>query len=138
MLRYLEKIDVGEAEPRQVSISRCYFALIAAIQQPLNFAQVLSGLAGKIPLDTMAGRRVVVICNLKPAKMRGLFSYAMIFAASSEWNFGAPCVFVNACAGEDDKTVELVTPPAAAQVGERVTVEGFAQSPAAAELSMKV
>jgi hypothetical protein len=48
------------------------------------WSQVLSGLAGKIPLESMTGRRVVAICNLKPAKMRGLFSYAMIFAASSE------------------------------------------------------
>ena len=56
----------------------------ALLLQPLTWPpQVLSGLAGKIPLESMAGRRVVVICNLKPAKMRGLFSYAMIFAASS-------------------------------------------------------
>jgi tRNA-binding EMAP/Myf-like protein len=53
----------------------------------VNYSQqVLSGLAGKIPLESMTGRRVVAICNLKPAKMRGLFSYAMIFAASSETN----------------------------------------------------
>ena len=61
--------------------------LFCLVLQPLAAAdvclQVISGLAGKIPLETMVGRRVIVICNLKPAKMRGLFSYAMIFAASS-------------------------------------------------------
>ena len=85
--RYLEKIDVGEAEPRQV------WFLQAAAACPLQhvLSQVLSGLAGKIPLESMTGRRVVAICNLKPAKMRGLFSYAMIFAASSESASGNMC-----------------------------------------------
>lgn len=100
--------------------------------------QVLSGLAGKIPLESMTGRRVVAICNLKPAKMRGLFSYAMIFAASSELSLVPPTVVDNAWAGEDDKVVELVTPPEGAKVGERVTVEGFAQPPLEAQLSSKV
>ena len=45
---------------------------------------------------------------------------------------------IDARAGEDDKTVELVTPPAGAKVGERVTVEGFAQPPLEAQLSGKV
>jgi hypothetical protein len=103
--------------------------------------QVISGLAGKIPLETMVGRRVIVICNLKPAKMRGLFSYAMIFAASCACRkYATPCFscFIDAGAAEDDKTVELVAPPAAAPVGERVAVEGFNPCTPAAELNMKV
>ena len=47
---YLEEIDCGEAEPRQV----------------------ISGLVRHIPLDQMQQRPCVVLCNLKPAKMRGL------------------------------------------------------------------
>jgi tRNA-binding EMAP/Myf-like protein len=86
----------------------------------------------------MTGRRVVAICNLKPAKMRGLFSHAMIFAASSELKPSPPSFTDNSFTGEDDKVVELVTPPAGAKVGERVTVEGFAQPPLEAQLSGKV
>ena len=86
----------------------------------------------------MTGRRVVAICNLKPAKMRGLFSYAMIFAASSERIHGTPFLVHNLRTGEDDKVVELVTPPAGAKVGERVTVESFGQPPLEAQLSSKV
>ncbi|CAJ0952786.1 unnamed protein product, partial [Mesorhabditis belari] len=58
---YLEKIDVGEAEPRTV----------------------VSGLVKHVPLDQMQNRLVVVMCNLKPAKMRGVESKAMVMCASS-------------------------------------------------------
>jgi hypothetical protein len=40
---YMEKIDVGEAEPRQV----------------------LSGLANYVPIDRMMGASLLVICNLQ-------------------------------------------------------------------------
>jgi tRNA-binding EMAP/Myf-like protein len=35
---------------------------------------VVSGLAGKIPLEEMQNRPVILLCNLKPAKMRGIVS----------------------------------------------------------------
>ncbi|XP_046847472.1 tyrosine--tRNA ligase, cytoplasmic-like isoform X2 [Xenia sp. Carnegie-2017] len=57
---YLEKIDVGEAEPRTV----------------------ISGLAGLYPLEKLEGRDVVVLCNLKPVNMRGIKSEAMLLCAS--------------------------------------------------------
>lgn len=59
---YLEQIDVGEATPRTV----------------------VSGLVRHVPLDQMQNRLVVVMCNLKPAKMRGVESRAMVMCASSE------------------------------------------------------
>ena len=45
--------------------------------------QVVSGLAKFIPLEDLAGRRVVIVANLKPANMRGVKSQAMVLAASS-------------------------------------------------------
>ncbi|RXI00533.1 hypothetical protein DVH24_000767 [Malus domestica] len=54
-------------------------------------------------------RKVCVLCNLKPANMRGIKSEAMVLAASNS----------------DHTTVELVEPPEGAQVGERVTFPGF-------------
>jgi len=59
---YLEQIDVGEEEPRQV----------------------ISGLANFIPLDDMQGRMVTVLCNLKPVKMRGILSSGMVLCGSNE------------------------------------------------------
>lgn len=57
---YLEKIDVGEDEPRTV----------------------ISGLAGLFPLENLKDRKVVVLCNLKPVNMRGIKSQAMLLCAS--------------------------------------------------------
>ena len=45
--------------------------------------QVVSGLVKFIPEGEMQGRRVAVLCNLKPANMRGVQSQAMVLAASS-------------------------------------------------------
>lgn len=58
---YVEQIDVGESAPRTV----------------------VSGLVRHVPLDQMQNRLVVVLCNLKPAKMRGVESRAMVMCASS-------------------------------------------------------
>ncbi|CAB3405996.1 unnamed protein product [Caenorhabditis bovis] len=58
---YVEQIDVGETAPRTV----------------------VSGLVRHVPLDQMQNRLVVVLCNLKPAKMRGVESRAMVMCASS-------------------------------------------------------
>ncbi|KAL6414525.1 putative tRNA-binding protein [Ilyonectria robusta] len=81
---------------------------------------VCSGLNGLIPLEEMQGRKVIVVCNLKPVKMRGIKSCAMVLAASPVPK-----------EGEDDHKgpVELVAPPADAKAGERVFFEGFDGKP---------
>lgn len=81
---------------------------------------VCSGLNGLIPLEEMQGRKVIVVCNLKPVKMRGIKSCAMVLAASPVPK-----------EGEDDHNgpVELVAPPADAKAGERVFFEGFDGKP---------
>lgn len=58
---YVEEIDVGEEQPRTV----------------------VSGLVKYIPEPDMQQRLVVLVCNLKPASMRGVLSQAMVLAASS-------------------------------------------------------
>lgn len=44
---------------------------------------VVAGLAGKIPTDELVGKKVVCLTNLKPAKMRGIESRAMLLAAEN-------------------------------------------------------
>ncbi|KAI9014257.1 hypothetical protein DFJ74DRAFT_288128 [Hyaloraphidium curvatum] len=89
---YVEQIDIGEAKPRQVC----------------------SGLVKYIPsADLLVGKKIVVIANLKPAKMRGVESQAMLLAAESE----------------DGATVELVLAPEGSAPGDRVTVEGYTGEP---------
>lgn len=77
---------------------------------------VCSGLNGLVPLEEMQGRKVVVVCNLKPVTMRGIKSAAMVLAASPK-----------VAEGEDSHggPVELVNPPADAPAGDRVFFEGW-------------
>lgn len=58
---YVEKIDLGEAVPRTI----------------------VSGLAKWVPIEQMENRLVAVLCNLKPAKMRGVESQGMVLCASA-------------------------------------------------------
>ncbi|KAJ2085550.1 G4 quadruplex nucleic acid binding protein [Coemansia sp. S142-1] len=84
---YVEKIDVGEDEPRTV----------------------VSGLVRFIPIEQMQNRDVVLVCNLKPAAMRGVKSFAMVLCATST----------------DGNTVEFVEPPKGSKPGDRVYFEGY-------------
>jgi aminoacyl tRNA synthase complex-interacting multifunctional protein 1 len=82
---------------------------------------VCSGLNGLVPLEEMQGRKVVVVANLKPVKMRGIKSCAMVLAASPKLK-----------EGEEDNhagPVELVTPPPESKAGERVYFEGWKGEP---------
>merc|ERR1712020_260015 len=86
---YVEEIDCGEEKARTV----------------------ISGLVKFIPEAEMQDRLVVVLCNLKPSKMRGIVSEAMVM-----------------CASTPDK-VEILAPPAGAKPGDKVTVDGFVCKP---------
>lgn len=85
---WCEKIDVGEEEPREIASGiRAYYAEASDLE----------------------GKSVLVVCNLKPAKLGGFPSNGMVFCGTSE----------------DKSKVEFVEPPAEAQPGERVVCEGW-------------
>lgn len=86
---YLEKIDCGEEKPRTV----------------------VSGLVKFVPIEEMQNRMVIVLCNLKPAKMRGITSEAMVMCASTP------------------EKVEIMEPPANAVPGDLVSCDGFIHNP---------
>lgn len=44
---------------------------------------VVSGLVRFVPVEEMQNRMAVLLCNLKPAKMRGVTSEAMVMCAST-------------------------------------------------------
>ncbi|KAF9953407.1 G4 quadruplex nucleic acid binding protein [Mortierella alpina] len=77
---YVETVDVGEAEPRTV----------------------VSGLVKHIPIEEMENRWLVCVCNLKPATMRGVKSFAMVLAAT-----------------DDSGKLELVEPPKGSKPGDK-------------------
>lgn len=82
---YVEQIDCGEEKPRTV----------------------VSGLVKFVPIEEMKDRLVVVLCNLKPAKMRGVTSEAMVMCASTP------------------EKVEVLTPPPGSVPGDRVTFKTY-------------
>lgn len=88
---YVEKIDLGEGTPRQV----------------------VSGLVKFIPIEAMANRRVVCVANLKPTKLKGVESQAMVLCGKAT----------------DGSAMELVEPPEGVPLGERVTCEGHTDEP---------
>ncbi|KAL6764487.1 hypothetical protein V8C86DRAFT_1592312 [Haematococcus lacustris] len=88
---YVEEIDVGESAPRQI----------------------ISGLVKFVPEEAMRGLRVLVVCNLKPAKMREVMSFGMVLCASNETH---------------DQVVPVAVPEGVPN-GERCTVEGYEAAP---------
>ena len=76
-----------------------------------EFRTVVAGLAGKIPTEELVGKKVVAVTNLKPAKMRGIESTAMLLAASDGKE-------------GDEETVELLSVPDEVENGELLNVEG--------------
>ena len=63
-----------------------------------------------VPLEGLVGARVLALCNLKPSKLKGVESRAMLLCAKT--------------ADEPCSKMELLVPPAGAAVGERVTFGG--------------
>lgn len=71
---------------------------------------VVAGLAGKIAVTDLVGKQVVAVTNLKPAKMRGIESTAMLLAASN--------------GNEENELVELLMVPEGVPNGELLNIEG--------------
>lgn len=86
---YVEQVDVGEEKHRTV----------------------VSGLVKFVPLEKMQNRMAVLICNLKPAKMRGVTSEAMVMCASTP------------------EKVEILAPPPNALPGDRIVCDGYPGQP---------
>ncbi|XP_061357616.1 uncharacterized protein LOC133301915 [Gastrolobium bilobum] len=87
----VEEIDIGEAKLRQV----------------------VSGLAKYCSPDELTNRRVVLITNVKPGKLRDVMSEGLVLCASNE----GPTI------------VEPLLPPEGAKIGERVSFSGIDGKP---------
>lgn len=82
----VEEIDAGEEKVRQV----------------------VSGLAKYYSADELLNRRVLVVTNVKPGKLREVMSAGLVLCASNQ----------------DHSIVEPLLPPAEAKIGEQVTFVG--------------
>lgn len=88
---YVEKIDLGEEQPRTV----------------------VSGLVDYIDVEKFQNKLVVALCNLKPSKLRGIVSEAMVMCASDKEN----------------NKVELLEPPIGSVPGDRIVFEKYPGEP---------
>ncbi|XP_031332703.1 aminoacyl tRNA synthase complex-interacting multifunctional protein 1-like [Photinus pyralis] len=86
---YVLKISCGEDQPRTVC----------------------SGLVKFVPIEQLENKSVMLLCNLKPAKMRGVTSEAMIMCASCS------------------EAIEVLSPPPGCIAGEAVHCEGYTRNP---------
>uniref|UniRef100_A0A915HK07 Methionine--tRNA ligase, cytoplasmic n=1 Tax=Romanomermis culicivorax TaxID=13658 RepID=A0A915HK07_ROMCU len=89
---YVETIDVGEEKPRTV---------ISGLVNHVPLVEFI------FPIFQMQNRPVLLLCNLKPQKMRGIESQGMVLCASTP------------------QKVEILNPPPGAVPGDRVFVTGF-------------
>ena len=96
---YVETVDLGNDEERTV----------------------VSGLAGLVPMEQLQDRLGVFLCNLKPAKMKGVESKAMLMCASVD----------------EPRAVEPLDPPEGSAPGERVFFEDHASGKPDDELKPK-
>ncbi|ETW81567.1 hypothetical protein HETIRDRAFT_318800 [Heterobasidion irregulare TC 32-1] len=86
---YVEQIDFGEETgPRTV----------------------VSGLVNYVPIEKMQDKWLVGVCNLKPANMRGVKSFAMVLCATSK--------------DGKEAGIELIDPPPNSKPGDRIYFEG--------------
>jgi len=102
---YVEEVDVGEPEVRQIC----------------------SGLVGYVAEEELQGRLVVVLCNLKARNMVGVKSFGMLMAASDESHSMVELVrrtppriplcwkLILACV-----SLPQLSPPSDAKIGERI------------------
>ena len=73
--------------------------------------QIVSGLVGHYSAEELTGKNIILVYNLKPAKLRGIKSQGMLLAASTE----------------DDKELEVLFLPGEVS-GSRVVLEGDASA----------
>ncbi|CAI5465465.1 unnamed protein product [Closterium sp. Yama58-4] len=95
---------------------------------PGEVRQVVAGLRKFISQEELQGRLVCAVCNLKPAKLAGQPSQAMMLAGSHP-----------SAEAEAGEIVKLIDPPQDAAVGDRVCIQGRPASAAPVkQLSSKV
>jgi tyrosyl-tRNA synthetase len=70
----------------------------------------VSGLVNFVPIEEMRDRMVVVLCNLKPCKLKGVESCGMVLCASRD---------------EPEKEVEPLLAPEGSEPGDRVSSPAF-------------
>ncbi|XP_074662556.1 tyrosine--tRNA ligase, cytoplasmic-like [Tubulanus polymorphus] len=110
-----EEIDIGRLDMRVGKITsvekhpEADHLFIETVDLGDEKRTVVSGLNGKVPMEELNGYLGVFLCNLKPAKMKGVLSTAMLLCASD---------------AESGK-VEPLNAPKGALPGDKVFADGY-------------
>ena len=73
-------VEAAEAVPN----SKKLLKLQIDLGETLGKRQILAGISQFYAPETLLGRKIAVVANLKPAKLMGIESQGMLLAASSE------------------------------------------------------
>ncbi|GMG20025.1 unnamed protein product [Ambrosiozyma monospora] len=107
---------------------------VTTAQAQAKTVQVCSGLVDFIPQSELLNSHVVLVMNLKPSKMRGVKSEAMLLAASNESQVAADATNETATEGDQVNAnvnakaqvqVELVNPPMSLPLGQQLFFKGY-------------
>lgn len=91
------------------------------LAEPTGPRSIASGLRAHYRAEAMVGKKVIVVANLKEAKLVGFKSNGMVLCACTA----------------DKSSVKLLEAPADATVGERVVFEGFSGEAASSSVMAK-
>ncbi len=79
------RLVVGEVvEAHPVAKSNKLLRLIVNLGEDFGTRQILAGIAKSYQTEDLVQRKIVVVANLKPAKLMGLESQGMLLASSKE------------------------------------------------------
>ncbi|MDO9536695.1 MAG: methionine--tRNA ligase [Thermoplasmata archaeon] len=99
----LEKLDLRVAEVKTASDHpNADKLLVLTVDVGDGVRQLCAGLKKHYTLEEFVGKKIIVVCNLMPAKLRGVMSEGMLLAAS------------------EGEVVSLLAPPQDAQPGDRI------------------
>ena len=91
---YFEKIDLRVGEIKECKkVEKSDKLLVSQVEIGTEIRQIVSGIAESYNPDELIGKKVLVVVNLNPAKIRGVESKGMLLCAS------------------DGKTIKLVEVP---------------------------
>jgi aminoacyl tRNA synthase complex-interacting multifunctional protein 1 len=124
-----ESLDPSKLDLRVGLITKCWNHPEAEkllceeidLAEPTGPRSIASGLRAHYSAEAMVGKKVIVVANLKEAKLVGFKSNGMVLCACTA----------------DKSSVKLLEAPADATVGERVVFEGFSGEAASSSVMAK-
>ena len=72
------KIEAAEPVPKSKKLLKLQLDL-----GPLGKRQIVAGIGPYYPVDTLIGKRIVIVANLQPTQLMGVESQGMLLAAAT-------------------------------------------------------